>query len=122
RLHRAVGRRLGPVPLARWRSALRHEFGARDSVEQVVGGRPMNALVLALLSAVPLPADVQTQFSREIARARTEHPSAFVAVATVHARMAQTDAHKRGRYATVAPVLETLGADGLWAMVEVIAF
>jgi HEAT repeat protein len=69
-----------------------------------------------------LPPDVRLRLSAEIERARIERPAAFSAVATIRSRLPELDAHKRGRYANVGPLLKTIGPSALLPMLEAIAF
>jgi len=75
-----------------------------------------------VLSPDRLPANVRVTLSAEIEQARALQPAAFTAVATIQARLPELDAHKRGRYASVGPLLKTLGPSALLPMLQVIAF
>jgi hypothetical protein len=102
----------------------------------MVGDGPMNALLaipLTLaLAALPgrgvllapdrLSPNARLQLSAEIERARIDQPAAFSAVATVQARLPDLDAHKRGRYAHVGPLLKSIGPSALLPMLQAIAF
>ena len=57
---------------------------------------------------------------KEIAAARKANPQAFVAVAQVRTQMATIDAKKRGRFAPVTPMLNSI-PDATWALAEALA-
>jgi hypothetical protein len=114
---------------------LRKQRGADDTLGQMVGDGPMNALLITVtlaLAAHPgrgvliaperLPSDVRLQLAVEIDKARKEQPAAFSAVSTVKDRLPELEAHKRGRYANVGPLLKTIGPAALFPMLELIAF
>jgi HEAT repeat protein len=69
-----------------------------------------------------LPTNVRLQLASEIEEARNAQPAAFSAVATIQNRMPELEAHKRGRYANVGPLLKTIGPSALLPMLELIAF
>jgi hypothetical protein len=80
------------------------------------------AVTGAVISPTRLPPDARLQLSSEIEHARTTQPQAFTAVATVQARLSDLDAHKRGRYANVGPLLKSIGPSALLPMLQAIAF
>ncbi|HSN98646.1 MAG TPA: hypothetical protein VLS89_10195, partial [Candidatus Nanopelagicales bacterium] len=68
-----------------------------------------------------LPAAERAKLGAEIAKAKAAHPDAFLAVAKTREILPELDANKRGRSATITPMLKALGPDALYAMLEQIA-
>jgi hypothetical protein len=63
----------------------------------------------------------RTALLGEVAAARKSDPNAFAAVAALRTQIADLDAQKRGRLATVTPALIALGKSGVPAMLSELA-
>ncbi|AKF87070.1 hypothetical protein MFUL124B02_37065 [Myxococcus fulvus 124B02] len=87
------------------------------------GPRAVVSLMLMLLT---LPALAQTEglgaLREEVAKARQQTPEAFTRLEAAVAQVGVWDARKRGTLAAVAPLFRQLGPQGLWPMVERLAF
>jgi hypothetical protein len=65
-----------------------------------------------------LTAQARATLVSNIDKARKASPAAFKAVAQVNDQLAELDAHKRGRFPVVTPMLKALGPEALFAMLE----
>jgi len=87
----------------------------------------LGAALLLMLSAPSAHAQTGTDdglgaLREEVARARKETPEAFVRLEAVIPQVTVLDARKRGTLAAAAALFRDLGAQGLWPMVERLAF
>ncbi|MCP3059671.1 hypothetical protein LXT21_12865 [Myxococcus sp. K38C18041901] len=88
--------------------------------------RGLCTAVSLLLMLLALPALAQTDglgaLREEVAKARQQTPEAFTRLEAAVAQVDVLDARKRGTVAAIAPLFRQLGPQGLWPMVERLAF
>ncbi|EYF00958.1 hypothetical protein [Chondromyces apiculatus] len=75
----------------------------------------------ALLAPSRLAPAERTRLTADIAAARAAHPEAFKALAEVRRQLPALDESRRGRMASVTPLLKRLGADALYPMLDQLA-
>ncbi len=74
------------------------------------------------LAPSALDAKTRQSLAADIADAKVSRPAAFARVGSLRLKMAELDEKKRGRLASVSPILKSMGPDALMAMLEELAF
>lgn len=74
------------------------------------------------LAPSALDAKSRQSLADAIADAKTKRPAAFARVGSLRLKMAELDEKKRGRLASVSPILKAMGPDALMPMLEELAF
>jgi RNase P/RNase MRP subunit POP5 len=75
-----------------------------------------------LIAPGRIPASARASLLTEIESAKTAHPAAFTAVSELRKRLPELDAQKRGRLASITPLLKSIGHEGLFPMLAELAF
>jgi hypothetical protein len=75
----------------------------------------------AVIDVSELTPQTRTELEQGIRKAQTKRPAAFARVASLRLKMAELDAHKRGRLAPVSPILKGMGPDALMPMLQELA-
>ena len=74
-----------------------------------------------VLSKAELSTKHRSSLVQRIAKAKAQHPDAFKLVAQAPDLAVKRDQEKRGRAATITQALRSLGPDGLYPMLEMLA-
>jgi len=66
----------------------------------------------------PMDAKTRASLHKAIAQAKASRPGVFARVASLRAKLGQIDADKRGRLASISPVLKRMGPDALMPLLQ----